>query len=166
MAKSCQKEECQMKMFRPSSFIFLISLLTWFVVANVDASDQWPKRRGTLCWNVTKGDGTLRGVRTLRITNMGERHYLCNGRFMETDGTVNAVIGSAEINREMGKDVILMTLVAARGDTVDFMRTVHIYVILDKDTLNGTQQSIAHETFNTGVESGYGSGTVTFISCP
>ncbi|HJW86555.1 MAG TPA: hypothetical protein VJ440_07975 [Candidatus Brocadiaceae bacterium] len=154
-----------MKIIRLCSFIFLICLISVSFLASSWASGPWPRHKGTRCWNVYRGDGSLAGVRTLRITNMGENHYLCNGRFMRTDGGVSSVIGSAEMNREMGKDSILMTLVSTRGDTVDFMSTGHIYVILDAATLNGTEQKIVHETFDTGVESGYGSGTVTFVSC-
>ena len=147
-----------MKMFRLGSFIFLISLLSWSCVASVWASDQWPKKRGELCWDNNIGSG---GTRTLLITNMGNGHYSLHGRYTPKEGQVRPVVGSAEIV----DDSIFMILTSAGKNNAGLLVTSTLYVVLDKSTLNGTSEIINHGYTGSEISQTYATGTETLVSC-
>lgn len=151
-----------MKIVRLCSFIFLICLISVSFVASSWASNTWPKKRGKLCWEVNNNQTGLVGTSTLQITNMGDNHYSLHGRLTQKDGKVVPVIGSAEIEGNS----ILMILTNAGGNGTDTMFTRTLYVILDKSTLDGTHQLIAHNYSNGSVGHWYTTGTDTLVSCP
>ncbi len=127
-----------------------------------------PGFEGDLCWAINDE------IAKLRVTHIGGGHYIVSGKTTVNGILHNIIHGNAEIE---GSN-IYMTLVKSEKDSEgEGMDTGIIYGAIDKVTFNGTHEGIRHirnysaQPFVSGdifidSDTQYGTGSITFISCP
>lgn len=142
------------------STVLLAGLL---LIPSAESSPRTPVDAPLLCWNV--GDGRLL---TTTVTNMGNNHIFLNGRFIDDDGVVEPVLGSAETQ---GSEVYL-TLTSSGSNGAESWEYVG-HGVLNAATLNGSIEFLgsvhnkigAVDPFN--IQPDYVQPTkLTSISCP
>jgi hypothetical protein len=146
-----------MKIFRfpVISFFIVFGLLVLAGGSSVEAATYL----GEYCWQDVDG-----GIARLAITNMGNEHYLVNGRHTETSGLVQVVNGNAEI---VGAQVIIhiTTSTFDANEVKGFLGTM----VLDLPGLDGTLEGVDvsyEKPAGPGAVTYDGVQTLTFISCP
>ena len=117
---------------------------------------------GEFCWEI-EWEGKTPFVMKYAVTDMGNGHFLLNGKGTTPDGYVGVCHGNAEIV----EDKVYMELIGTVNKE-DYLMVGNRSVILDLSSLNGTIEGIGRSyDRNTGeIRTGYGSGTFTFVSCP
>jgi hypothetical protein len=140
------------------SLSIIFFLILGIGVSNVKAGTYL----GELCWEIEM-EGKTPFVMKYAVTDMGNGHFLLNGKGTTPDGYVGVCHGNAELV----EDKIYMELIGTINKE-HYLVVGNRSVILDLPGLDGTTEVIG--TFydrNTGeIKTGYTSGTFTFVSCP
>jgi len=144
------------------SFILLF-MAACFIATDIEAANIWPTASATVCWTIT-ADGGGSGVLRLRSMPMGSGNYLISGKMVVGGKIVEVINGNAITSMSDVK----LTLNSAGRNTGEAMWTSTYYVVLSGTTLNGTFEYIGHDRsyVDLSVDTEYGKGTLTKITCP
>lgn len=118
---------------------------------------------GEFCFQ-SQRDGT---IFRLAVTDMGDGHFLVNGKAIAVNGKFAPIHGNAEI----GQEAILLTLnggvlLSSNGTTITGTEMFTINYNLDLSSFNGNGEGIATQD-NNGIISTFAiTDTINFVACP
>jgi len=129
-----------------------------------EGSSAWVSAVGEYCWELDDG-----AIIRLQITNVGNQHYLLNGRLEDPDGRIQPMIGNAEM--KAGKVYMVTTSVGAGPLPSSETSAVIARFVLNLPSLNGTVEvsGLYHDPLGApgNCHCGYeGPMNLTFVICP
>jgi hypothetical protein len=141
-----------------------VLLASWLSISTIEASGPGLRSASEYCWELDDG-----AIIRLAVTNVGNQHYLLNGRLEELDGRIQPMIGNAEIKD--GK--VYMVITSAGAGPLPSSETSAIIgrAVLDLPSLNGTIEisGMYHDPLGSpgNCHCGYeGPMALTFVQCP
>ncbi|MHC4687065.1 MAG: hypothetical protein ACYTEW_22570 [Planctomycetota bacterium] len=143
--------------FAVISFFIVLGLLVLVGSPSVQAANYL----GEFCWQDEEG-----GILRLAITNMGDGHYIVNGRLTPTVGNVEAVHGNAEV--VLGGTKVLIHLTTSGFDASDAWSYTGT-AVLNLPGLDGFVDGVSTWYDKQGGQSGItwdGQEVLTRVACP